>query len=82
MPGSPIHCIREVREDGTDILVGSISIIRNSYFEIADEAEREKFVKQNEEKQVGDPSIVWSIGCTFPSCFYICLPQRHSMSVR
>ncbi|KAG6332772.1 hypothetical protein ID866_6317 [Astraeus odoratus] len=60
--GCPVRHIREVLPDGTDIYLGDIGILRAPLEEIADPEERKKQVEINENKQVGDPSIIWTFG--------------------
>ena len=52
----PVQCIREVHADGTDTFIGDISIRRES-------TQMEWASSENETKAVGDPTIVWTIGC-------------------
>jgi len=54
--GCPVQTIRDVHEDGTDTMIGDISICRES-------TDRAWVPSDNETKAVGDPTIVWTIGC-------------------
>lgn len=56
--GPPIRSIREVQEDGTDVLIGDIDLKR----ELPDVAWAEKEDADNLLKPAGDPTIVWTIG--------------------
>ena len=60
--GCPVQYIRETRSDGTDLLLGDVTVGRNGWLEISDEEQRAKMAKENLEKPVGDHSIVWTIG--------------------
>ena len=60
--GCPVRSIREVRPDGSDAYLGDVEIRRNSFFEVGDREERARLVEENNVKQLGDPTIVWTIG--------------------
>ena len=60
--GCPVQHIREVRPDGTDLFLGDLSVSRNGWPEVTDEELRENMTKENLDKPVGDPSIVWTLG--------------------
>ncbi|KAF9650299.1 hypothetical protein BDM02DRAFT_3093385 [Thelephora ganbajun] len=60
--GCPVQYIREVQPDGTDLLLGDLSVTRNGWMEVSDKELREKMTKENLEKPIGDPTIVWTIG--------------------
>jgi RimJ/RimL family protein N-acetyltransferase len=60
--GCPVQYIREIQPDGTDLLLGDVSVSRNEWPEVEDQELRTKMVKENLEKPVGDHSIVWTIG--------------------
>lgn len=53
--------IREVKDDGTDVFLGDVSIGRNDY-EYKSFAERETLVQERTEKRPGDPGICWCFG--------------------
>lgn len=55
--GCPVHSIREMQEDGTDVYIGDITIRREDPANAWARAE-----KDNLSKAVGDPTILWSIG--------------------
>ncbi|KAI6149538.1 hypothetical protein BKA82DRAFT_995189 [Pisolithus tinctorius] len=59
--GCPVKCIREVRNDGTDVFIGYITVHRGVYEDVPDETKRRTIMEENEKKPVGDPSIRWSI---------------------
>ena len=63
----PVRAIREVQEDGTEVYIGDIGISRCSYGELMDlnrvdweHASERKTI--NDSLDLGDPSILWSIG--------------------
>ncbi|KAG9314171.1 hypothetical protein JVU11DRAFT_4957 [Chiua virens] len=60
--GCPVRYIREVLPDGTDVYLGDIGINRAQMEEVLDPDERKRAVETNNEKAVGDPSIVWAFG--------------------
>jgi len=60
--GCPVRHIREVLPDGTDVYLGDIGINHAQMEEVLDPNERKKAVEANDEKAVGDPSIVWTFG--------------------
>lgn len=60
--GCPVQYIREVQPDGTELFLGDVSVTRSGWPEVIDEDLREKLTKENLEKPVGDPSIVWTMG--------------------
>lgn len=76
----PVRILREVitnPEDGTESeqFAGDFGFMRNSFYEIEDDAEREKAVVENESKDMGDPCIVWSFGCTSVSLHSELMPS-------
>jgi hypothetical protein len=58
----PVRSIREVQEDGTEVLIGDIGIRRCTWSEIANEYERAQKVSKNNDRQAGDGEIVWQVG--------------------
>ena len=60
--GCSIQYIRETQHDGTDLLLGDISVVRNGWIEVSDEEQRARLAKENLGKPVGDHSIVWTMG--------------------
>ncbi|KAG6875529.1 hypothetical protein C0993_008784 [Termitomyces sp. T159_Od127] len=65
----PIRAIREVREDGSDVFLGDLSITRAKDGKLLvppdeadDEAKAAKSFEANMSLPVGDPNIVWSVG--------------------
>jgi RimJ/RimL family protein N-acetyltransferase len=58
----PVLTIREVQPDGTDIYIGNISFVRYAFYEIQDQEERARRCAENNEKEKGDPSIIWTFG--------------------
>jgi len=59
--GCPVRHLREVKEDGTDVFIGTIEI-RRCCFQGEDPQTRDRLQKENAERAVGDPDIVWCIG--------------------
>jgi hypothetical protein len=60
--GCPVRSIREVQPDGSDVYLGDVEIRRHIFEEIGDLDRRARLVEINNAKEVGDPTIVWSIG--------------------
>jgi RimJ/RimL family protein N-acetyltransferase len=60
--GFPVQYIQEVQPDGTGLLLGDFSVTRHGWRAVSNEELRAKMTKENSEKPVGDPSIVWTIG--------------------
>ncbi|KAG1812944.1 uncharacterized protein BJ212DRAFT_1518232 [Suillus subaureus] len=59
---SPVRHIREVKEDGTDVLIGDVNFRRSPFEEVLDEVERKRLQEDNAKKQAGDPTIQYAIG--------------------
>lgn len=59
--GCPVQYIRDVQPDGTQLLIGDVSVLRQRWLRVSDEGLRAKMVKENCEKPVGDRSVVWTI---------------------
>lgn len=64
-----MRAIREVQDDGTDIYIGDIGILRCHYGELmglngVDWENGPKLKEANDSLEVGDPHILWSIGGT------------------
>lgn len=63
LDGCPVCVLRERQDDGTDIFIGHIAMLRCRRFEfLRDEKQEEAFSLQNEEYPVGSPKIIWEIG--------------------
>lgn len=60
--GCPVQHIREVQPDGTELYLGDLTVSRDGWPEIEDKDLRARMAKENLEKPVGDPSIVWTMG--------------------
>ncbi|EGN99512.1 hypothetical protein SERLA73DRAFT_179555 [Serpula lacrymans var. lacrymans S7.3] len=58
----PVRMIREVKKDGTDVYIGDIGFRRCLYEDVLDPKERKEVIAANDRKEVGDPTICWSIG--------------------
>ncbi|TFK94422.1 hypothetical protein K466DRAFT_561105 [Polyporus arcularius HHB13444] len=59
---SPVRTIREVQEDGSELFLGDIAIIRERWLDLEDKEAKQALTKANEEREVGDPAIVWCFG--------------------
>ncbi|KAG2042697.1 acyl-CoA N-acyltransferase [Suillus americanus] len=59
---SPVRYLREVKEDGTDVLIGDVNFKRSPFEEVLDEVERKRLQEDNAKKQAGDPTIQYAIG--------------------
>ena len=60
--GCPVRCIREINDDGSQTFLGDCGITRWNYPDVTNKAEQEKLTKENREREVGDPKIIWMIG--------------------
>ncbi|KAH9944275.1 acyl-CoA N-acyltransferase [Epithele typhae] len=58
----PVRCIREVRDDGSDIFLGDIAILRERWPDESDEDAQKALKDPNYERPLGDPEIVWCFG--------------------
>lgn len=59
--------LRIIRDERTDAYLGDCSIVRSPYFEISDESERQRLIRENQAKPAGDESIQWEFGGGLPS---------------
>ncbi|EPQ60328.1 acetyltransferase, GNAT family [Gloeophyllum trabeum ATCC 11539] len=62
LDGCPVMTIREVQEDGQDIFIGDLSVLRSAFVEVADPEERARLSRENKARAVGDPEIVFTMG--------------------
>ncbi|TFK56762.1 acyl-CoA N-acyltransferase [Heliocybe sulcata] len=60
--GCPVMTLREVKEDGTDIFIGDVSIARSSFVQIVDPVEKARLRAENAARPNGDPEILYMIG--------------------
>jgi RimJ/RimL family protein N-acetyltransferase len=65
-----IGAIRLVQEDGTDVCIGSLGVHRCTWLElmkpgVVDWENRDQLTKENEQRRLGDPEIIWAIGCEY-----------------
>ncbi|KAJ3978110.1 acyl-CoA N-acyltransferase [Lentinula raphanica] len=69
--GCPVRYIREVKEDGTDLLIGDIDLRRCETMELAPGVNNESELWEespkllgvaNMQRENGDPEILWSLG--------------------
>lgn len=58
----PVRTLREVKPDGTDIMLGDLELDRCGYPDVQDVGERESLAMENMLRPVGDPGIAWCIG--------------------
>lgn len=70
--GCPVRAIREVHEDGSDTLIGDLGVYR----EAPDVPWLEEGEKDNYLKPVGDPTIVWLVGCKLSPILAMILSQK------
>lgn len=66
--GCPVRYIREVKEDGTDVLIGDIMLERCETMELAGSKgvnwkDAPRLLEINNQRKNGDPEIIWSVGC-------------------
>ena len=61
--GCPVSYIRKRMDDGTDVLLGEATVQRSEYTETVDPDERDRLTEINASYEVGDPRIVYSLGC-------------------
>ncbi len=60
----PVRIIREVHEDGTDVLLGDVMFVRERWPDVLDKEAKDALAKPNSERPAGDPEIIWCIGGT------------------
>lgn len=65
LSGCPVRILRERKENGEDVYLGDCGIDRNGFPMEVDLEVRKRNARENEEKPVGDPSIIWSFGGEF-----------------
>ena len=73
--GCPVHHIQEVQPDGTELFLGDVSVRRGGWLNIdnyANETLLAEMTKENMERPVGDPGIVWAIGGLLQSTGQTC----------
>ena len=61
----PVRTLREVRSDGSQVMIGSIGIGRSSFSFLESDEKRMQTAEDNMEKALGDPEITWEIGGQF-----------------
>jgi hypothetical protein len=66
----PVNAIREVKNDGEDVYLGDISLRRctdvrllAAIAENHTDKEQKRDAERNTCRIVGDPEIIWTIGC-------------------
>lgn len=77
--GCPVTTLREKKEDGTDIMLGDIGIHRCTFPGTEDPEERARLTRENAERKLGDPDIVWCVGGEL-FCSLIFSPTERSHS--
>ncbi|KAJ2930434.1 hypothetical protein H1R20_g6651, partial [Candolleomyces eurysporus] len=81
VPYTEVSILRKVNEDGTEIFIGAIDIIRNGGGEVVisadnpeeytiDVEKKEENVKINAERAPGDPEILWEFGDYVASAYH------------
>lgn len=60
---STIRHVTESADDRDEKFIGDVSIARSGFLHVLDPQEREKQKTENEEREAGDPAIVWEVGC-------------------
>jgi hypothetical protein len=71
-----VHVVRYLNEDNSDTLIGAIAIWRDADLgredpivpEDSEEAKQRAAL--NKSKPIGDPTIIWTIGCQSIQRFY------------
>ncbi|TCD68088.1 hypothetical protein EIP91_011541 [Steccherinum ochraceum] len=58
----PVRTLREVKPDGTDVMLGDVGLLRCGFPDVQDDAERKRLAEENQSRPVGDPKIVWCFG--------------------
>ncbi|KIK38435.1 hypothetical protein CY34DRAFT_809325 [Suillus luteus UH-Slu-Lm8-n1] len=59
---NPVRYLREVKENGADVLIGDVNFRRSPFEEVLDEGERKRLQEDNARKQAGDPTIQYAVG--------------------
>ena len=65
--GCPLKCIRHVKEDGTQVLVGNVGVGRCGFSYMEDAQRAKELAEENERRSLGDPEIVWAMGGKVPT---------------
>lgn len=60
---TPVRIIRELMDDGTDRYLGDIFLHRSTFDEVPEPSERARLTRENQDREAGDPDIVYSVGC-------------------
>ena len=63
----PVSFLREVKEDGTEVFIGSLAIHTNVHGELmnpdgVDWENKKKWEEENNKLEAGDPRIIWCFG--------------------
>lgn len=59
---NPVRYLREVKENGMDVLIGDVNFRRSPFEEVLNEEERKRLQGDNANKQAGDPTIQYAVG--------------------
>jgi len=65
---APVSVIREIQEDGTETFIGNIEFFPFPWLALAlnngvETEETKRIQKENNERQPGDPELIWNLGC-------------------
>ncbi|KAF8889271.1 GNAT domain-containing protein [Infundibulicybe gibba] len=71
--GCPVRHIREVGDDGSEVFIGDIGIIRASWTEV-ESSERLALIRENASREKGDPAVIWQVG-------YYLAPSHHGRGI-
>lgn len=75
----PVRYVREVMDDGTDVLLGEIALHRCEYPDKKrDLAERASAIQANADLTIGDPAIAWCMGGMWAPYLSHAPPKRRS----
>ena len=66
-PLGVLRLAREEEEQGEGEVIGDLGVCRWRFEELEGE-ERERAVKENEARKVGDPELIWAFGCRSSHC--------------
>ncbi|RPD82432.1 hypothetical protein L226DRAFT_25951 [Lentinus tigrinus ALCF2SS1-7] len=59
---SPVRTIREIQEDGSELFLGDITIVRERWPDVEDQEAKQALANANAKRELGDPEIVWCFG--------------------
>ncbi|KAJ7597310.1 acyl-CoA N-acyltransferase [Mycena floridula] len=75
----PVNTIREVLEDGSEIMIGTVNLFRCCWMELAGPHGvnweiKDKLEEENNARLAGDPEILWTVG-------YYLAPSHHGLGI-